>query len=513
MQAVILGPDPLSIADVVAVARQYLPVALSDNNSWKSKLLGSCNYLQEQWQNGKTVYGVTTGYGDSCSRAVPVHLVEQLPSQLVNFHGCGMGQHLSIEATRATMLIRAASFCRGLSGVRPEILEMIASLLNARVTPLIPEEGSVGASGDLTPLSYLAATLMGEREVLLNSTRISAREAFAQVGLEPIALQPKEGLALMNGTSVMTAIACLAFDRADYLARLCAEITSLAVVALQGNPVHFDERLHKAKPHPGQMRFAKWVRESLSSNTSAAKLPVARVQDRYSLRCAPHVAGVLLDILPWMKTVLETELNSANDNPLILAEEREVLHGGHFYGGHVAFVADALKNAVANIADLLDRQVALAMDPATSAHLPANLSGACADTLCINHGFKAVQIACSAWTAEALKNSMPASVFSRSTECHNQDKVSMGTIAARDCMRTLVLTEQVASAALICFSQAIELRIRAGQLNVEMLSERQQKTLACVHRHFEFVDQDRALEPDLRAILDMIHRQEMCFAH
>jgi histidine ammonia-lyase len=201
------------------------------------------------------------------------------------------------------------------------------------------------------------------------------------------------------------------------------------------------------------MQVAAWLRKDLAIDAPTA--PLHRLQDRYSLRCAPHVLGVLADSLNWLRSFIEIELNSANDNPIIDAEAERVLHGGHFYGGHIAFAMDSLKTLVANVADLLDRQLALLVDVRYNHGLPSNLSGAPADRAMLNHGFKAVQIGTSAWTAEALKNTMPASVFSRSTECHNQDKVSMGTIAARDAIRVLELTEQVAAATLLAANQGV----------------------------------------------------------
>ncbi len=349
------------------------------------------------------------------------------------------------------MACRLNSLAVGKSGVSYELLERIALLLNLNIVPVIPEEGSVGASGDLTPLSYLAAVLVGEREVFYQGQRRATSEVYAELGISALKLRPKEGLALMNGTAVMTALACLAYDRAEYLSRLCARITAMASLTLKGNSNHFDEILFAAKPHPGQNQVAAWIREDLNHHEHPRNSD--RLQDRYSIRCAPHIIGVLADALPFMRQFIETELNSANDNPIVDGEGEHILHGGHFYGGHIAFAMDSLKNAVANLADLLDRQMALVMDPKFNNGLPANLSASQGERSPINHGFKAVQIGCSAWTAEALKHTMPASVFSRSTECHNQDKVSMGTIAARDALRVLELTEQVAAAALLAMSQ------------------------------------------------------------
>ena len=229
-----------------------------------------------------------------------------------------------------------------------------------------------------------------------------------------------------------------------------------------------------------------------------------RLQDRYSIRCAPHVIGVLIDALPWMKRDIENEINSANDNPLVDVESGRILHGGHFYGGHIAFAMDSMKNAVANLADLLDRQMALLVDSRYNNGLPANLSGAEGPRNAISHGLKALQISVSAWTAEALKLTMPASVFSRSTECHNQDKVSMGTIAARDCLRVLELAEQVAAALLVTVRQAVELRIRAGSaLPIGSCATMYQELAAVI----PFLDQDRRLDRELRQLVIDIQDQ------
>ncbi|BFL81924.1 hypothetical protein LFREDSHE_03740 [Shewanella baltica] len=233
-----------------------------------------------------------------------------------------------------------------------------------------------------------------------------------------------------------------------------------------------------------------------------------RLQDRYSIRCAPHIIGVLQDALPFMRQFIETEVNSANDNPIVDGEGEHILHGGHFYGGHIAFAMDSLKNTVANLADLIDRQMALVMDPKFNNGLPANLSGSTGPRRAINHGFKAVQIGVSAWTAEALKHTMPASVFSRSTECHNQDKVSMGTIAARDCMRVLQLTEQVAAAALLAMTQGIGLRITQNELSEASLTPSLAKTLAQVRADFETLIEDRPLETVLRQTIAKIQAGE-----
>jgi histidine ammonia-lyase len=266
----------------------------------------------------------------------------------------------------------------------------------------------------------------------------------------------------MNGTSMMTGLACLAFGRATRLARLSAALSAMASELMRGNPSHFDARLFAVKPHPGTAACATWIRDHLDYGDGAAAAAGARVQDRYSIRCAPHVIGVLLDALAMFRPILETEVNSVNDNPIIDSEQGLVLHGGNFYGGHVCFAMDGLKTAIASVADLLDRQMVLLCNPVTNNGLPADLVAGKTPAKVLHHGFKAMQIATSALAAEAQKLTMPASAFSRSTESHNQDKVSMGTIAARDCLRVLELTEQIGVMLLLAACQAIDLRGREG---------------------------------------------------
>jgi len=493
----------LHIADIVAIANQSASIALSAQPEFRAAITRGADFLDRLLAEEGIIYGVTTGYGDSCTVVVPPELIAELPQHLYTYHGCGLGAYFSAEQTRAIMAVRLTSLCKGFSGVSVDLLEQITRLLNHDILPLIPSEGSVGASGDLTPLSYLAATLCGEREVLYQGQQMATVNALRDAGIVALKLRPKEGLAIMNGTAVMTALACLAFDRADYLTKLATKITAMATLALDGNPQHFDATLFSVKPHPGMQQVATWLREDLPCQQ--VERNGKRLQDRYSIRCAPHVIGVLADALPFFRTLIENELNSANDNPIIDAEGEHVLHGGHFYGGHIAFAMDSMKNAVANLADLLDRQMALLVDNRYNHDLPANLSGAQGNRATINHGLKALQISASAWTAEALKLTMPASVFSRSTECHNQDKVSMGTIAARDCLRVLELTEQVVAALLITVRQGVELRCRLNpacemqpslHAMLDMLSD-----------DIAFIVEDRRLEPDLRLMLDRIRQQ------
>ena len=501
---VLIDGTPLLIEDVVEVARGKRRVKLSTDPAFTARINRGAEFVDRLIAEDGVVYGVSTGYGDSCTVNIPPALIAELPHRLYTYHGCGLGRWLDPEETRAVLLARLVSLAQGMSGVSLALLQQIEALLRHDILPLIPAEGSVGASGDLTPLSYLAAALCGEREVWHAGKVMPAAEALSRHGLAPLRLRPKEGLAIMNGTAVMTGLACLAFGRADYLAQLATRLTAFNVLASAGNAHHFDETLFAAKPHRGQQRVAARLRADLASDRPPRN--EQRLQDRYSLRCAPHVIGVLEDALPWLRVNIENELNSANDNPLIDAEQEMVLHGGHFYGGHIAFAMDSLKNTVANLADLLDRQMALLVDARYSHGLPANLSAATGPRAAISHGLKALQISVSAWTAEALKLTMPASVFSRSTECHNQDKVSMGTIAARDCLRIIELTGQVVAALLIVARQGIALRRALAADGLRMTSTLEEM-YADLESRIALVVEDRALDGELRALVEAIRQQ------
>jgi histidine ammonia-lyase len=497
----------LTLKEIDLLSRAAAVIELSDHSEFHSFIKKGADFLREKLATEGSIYGVTTGYGNDVTRPVPLHLVAELPLNLMRFHGCGLGEPLSLPQTRSVLAVRLASLCKGASGVTLELLQRLVLLLQQDILPVIPSEGSVGASGDLTPLSYVVAALVGEREVWYQGQRLATAAVFKELNIQPYTLQPKEALAIMNGTAVMTALAVEAYCRAEYLVLLSARLTAMTSLALQGNPEHFNEFIYRAKPHPGQARVAAYIRSDL---TKAPRNKI-RLQDRYSTRCAPHIVGVLADMLPTFKTIIETEINSANDNPLINTAhlEQDVLHGGNFYGGHIAFVMDSLKNLVANIADLLDRQMATLVDTKFNNGLPANLSGATGERVALNHGLKALQISASAWTAEALKNTMPASVFSRSTESHNQDKVSMGTIAARDALRVLQLTEQVATAQLFATIQALRLREREGVLSQQNYSTDMALFIEEINGNIPFVVEDKPLEPFLRAMLDTIQRRSL----
>ena len=490
---VAIGTDRMTLQRVVDLAEGAARPTLSAEA--RTRMQASADVISRLHEEGAHVYGVTTSVGHSVTTSIPPARSAEFSLNLLRMHGVGTGRVLEPDESAAVLAIRLSSLAQGKSGVRPEVAELLTRLLAHRVLPVIPSEGSVGASGDLTPLSYVAAVVAGEREVLVDGQEVDAKVGLEQIGAQPIALGPKEALAMMNGTSVAAALGTLAWNRARRIARLSATITAIASQTVHGNPTHFDAFVHAAKPHPGQELAARWVRDDLAYTDELARGP--RLQDRYSIRCAPHVIGVLLDALSSGRTTLETEINGVSDNPVVDVERGIVVHGGNFYGGHVAFVFDNLKVALANVAGLMDRQLALLCNPAENDGLPANLNGMTGPEACTHNGFKAVTIATSALAAEALKLGMPASAFSRSTELHNQDKVPMATMAARDFVRVCELSEQVTAMLLLAVSQAIDLR--GGPASA---------AAASLHRSIRQVvprlREDRRMDRDIGAVVQLI---------
>ncbi|MDX2054831.1 MAG: aromatic amino acid ammonia-lyase [Polyangiaceae bacterium] len=499
---VVVGEEPLSIEDIVALARGNAEAMLASGGEYHARVEASHDILVQATRSGRPIYGVNTGFGVSCGVGVDAEWLQRMPANLVRFHGCGVGACLSVEDSAGVVAVRLASLARGYSGVRPRLLEHLAALLNQRIIPRIPSQGSVGASGDLTPLSYVAAVVMGEREVHYRGAVVPAAQALAEAGLEPLVFEPKESLAIMNGTSVMTALACSAFVAAERLCRVAAAWTAMLCDAVGGNASHFHERIFALKPHPGQMQAARWIREGLEAQVEQNSSG-QRLQDRYSLRCAPHVIGVALDTLTFVRQWLETEINGVNDNPIVDPLTGEVFMGGNFYGGHVAQAMDSLKTAIASIADLMDRQLLLLCDPAANGGLPRDLVAPSGAAATANFGFKAIQILTSALAAEALKLTMPATAFSRSTEGHNQDKVSMGTIAARDCQTIIEFTETTAAATLLALCQAIDLG------GPERAHQRARELHAFVRQHIPMVTEDRRMDEDIGLVLQWLRRSEL----
>ena len=499
LREVLLGVRAPSVEDIHDLATGRARAVLDPDPVLRERLAASAAMVEQLLTERRRVYGITTGYGASAEFDVVPEVAEILPLHLLRYHGCGTGAALSEVESAAVVAVRAASLSRGYSGVTVALLERMMTLLERRILPRIPEEGSVGASGDLTPLSYLAATLVGEREVLFEGATRPASEVLAEAGLTPLTLRPKEGLALMNGTAMMAALGCLSWVRAERLGRLAALESAMACAVLDGAAGHYDDRIFALKPHPGQRATATAIRASLEGSSFES----ARVQDPYSMRCSPHVVGLLFDALPFTRALLETEVLGVDDNPLLDPETGSFLHGGNFYGGHACLATDTLKNVCANVADLLDRQLSLLNNPHTNAGLPANLVARQGEDRFTHHGFKAMEITASALTAEALKMTMPASVFSRSTESHNQDKVSMGAISAREARRVLDLSETVAVIHLLALVQAMDLR-GLDRFGAPLLAMH-----AAVRARVPMNVEDRRMDLDIEAMLGALRADEL----
>lgn len=499
--AVVIDGSYVGFNDIIAVARYGVPVQISRSARFVRKMEKTQKMLTSAMDKGIPVYGVTTGYGKSCGKRMTADVAMKNGVNILHFHGCGTGDPIGIEETRAAMLCRIICLARGYSGVSVALLQQLADFLNHGITPIVPCEGSVGASGDLTPMSYIGACLMGEREVVYQGQIMPTAKALKKAGIRPYRYFPKEPLAMVNGTTTMTGIAVLTIERAWRILSAAICSTALSIHALKGNARHYHPVIAEAKPFPGQAFVAEQIVRLLKTNVSARQLEddtLETLQDPYSLRCAPQVAGVLYDGLEWIKKWVELEANSSNDNPIFDPATGEVLMGGNFYGGHIAFAMDGLKAALASLADMCDRQIMLLVNPNLNRGLPGDLVRKSANEKGLRHGFKAMSISSSALTAEALKATMPAASFSRSTESHNQDKVSMGTIAARDAERVCTLTERVVAIHLLAAAQACDIRNNAAARPLLSGLLKKIRTVSAP------VVDDRAMDTDIENICETI---------
>jgi histidine ammonia-lyase/phenylalanine ammonia-lyase len=510
-----LDGSSLTIGDALDVARGRRTVRLADH---AAEAVRACRELKMSLiAEEMPIYGVTTGFGDSAHRQVSPNKASKLQQNILRFMGVGTGPLAPAETVRVTMLLRANCLAKANSGVRVELVEHVLRLLNEDALPRIPERGSCGASGDLAPLSYVGRALAGDGLVDLRGETREASEVLQELGMEPFMLEAKEGLALTNGTSFMSAFACMAVGAARDLADLTDLLTSMASQALLGNRGHFNAFLFdQAKPHPGMVASASNIRGLLSESrlvldsddVVSTRLDGAdfvelerRVQDKYSIRCAPHVNGVLRDLLAWVEEWVTIEINSSDDNPLFNVGGGRVESGGNFFGSQIGQAMDSLKVALANVCDLLDRQLELLVDEKFNNGLTPNLIPRFAPDhpeAGLHHGFKGMQLCCSAMTAEAIKLCNPATIHSRSTECHNQDKVSMGTIAARDARSIVELAENIAAIHLIASCQALELR------GVDGCSPRTREAFELVRERVAFLDEDRYLDQDIARTVELI---------
>ncbi len=495
----IIDDGPVTLAELTAVSLTGRPVTLSKDPDWIDKLNRGRRVLEQAVSVGQRIYGVSTGVGGDSARDLDASQTDDLAYQIIHQHGCGLGPAFSETESRAIVFTRLVSLAKGHSAVRLDLLVALCGLLNRGVMPVIPTLGSVGASGDLTPLSYLAAVLAGEREAYFNGQVLPAAQALERVGLSVHTFAPKESLAIMNGTSVMTGVGILTLDRLNRAYDLCERASALAAEILLGRSQAFHDTLHRLKGHPGQSAAADAIRTALSGSrlVDSGKSTQRIVQDPYSIRCAPQVLGAARDAASWAGLLLERELNSVNDNPVVDPDGAETLFGGNFYGGHVALAMDLTKIAAASVADLLDRQFALLVDSRVNMGLPETLVGygGC--------GLKALQLTCSALTARAVQRTASDTVLSRPTEVYNQDKVSMGLHAVLNAAEIATLLQQILATLLVALSNAAQFR------DENRMSPSGRHLLEQVRHHCPVLTEDRRLDRELESLIRALDRQRI----
>ena len=522
--AITVKGEDLTIENVWDVAFNNEKINLPEDKEFWDTLSASRKFLEDYIATGVPTYGVTTDFGDSCHNQISVEKAGELQRDICTYHGIGLGPKFDHETGRAVVLARLNGNVKGgHSAIRPELAKMMVTMLNKDIIPVIPQLGSVGASGDLTPLSYLAAAIMGERDVYYKGKIVPALEAFNAEGIKPLPIEAKEGLALMNGTSVMTAVASIAWKKAERLAKISDFLTAVTSEITKGKDTPFVAKVSEIKNHKGQCESAAYVYDIIKDSkrvfryedflkTQIEKLDgkgfIAqqnKIQDRYSIRCAPQINGVYRDTLRFARDLITEELNSANDNPLVDIEAGRLYNTGNFYGGHICAACDYMRTALANISDLSDKQAEVIIDGKFNG-LTENLipyTPADHPRAGLRLGFKAAQITISAIRGEVMSYCFPISLTSQPTEALNQDKVSMGTISARKFNEQIELVYLQFATHLLAAMQAVDL---AGKDDFAPFTR---KVHAEVRRMSAFVEDDRALDKEATAVAQWLKSTEL----
>ena len=492
MREVLLGVDGMTLEDLVAIARQGAGVRLKRESEER---ITSARKLVEKWvREGKTIYGVTTGFGALSDVTISREDTERLQENIIMSHSAGVGDFLGEETVRAVIALRIKELARGHSGIRLETVHRLQELLNREIYPVVPEKGSVGASGDLAPLAHLSLVLLGRGEAFYRGQRMPGGEALKRCGIQPLRLEAGEGLALVNGTQVMTAIGGLAVYDASRLSKMADIAAAMSLEVLMGTNVEFDPRIHQVKPHPGQIAAADNMRRiTQSSEIISSHRDCSRIQDAYTLRCSPQVHGASKDALVFAKKVVETEMNSSTDNPLIFEESGEFLLGGNFHGQHIALAMDFLGMAISELGNIAERRIERLVNPQLSG-LPAFLvtNGG------LNSGFMIAQYTAAALVSENKILSHPACVDSIPTSANKEDHVSMGTISARKCRDIVKNTEHVIAIELLCGAQAMDLftNMKAG--------EGTRIAYGVIRDAVPHLERDRVLSEDIESIVKVL---------
>lgn len=497
MTPVVIGAGTLALEDVVAVARRRAPVLLDPEAV--TRLEHGRAALDRIDRSGQAVYGVTTGVGKLKDTLIPPAERRQLQRNLVLSHAAGVGAPLAEDETRSLLFLLAGSLARGYSGVRPAVVELLAACLNRGLVPVVPERGSVGASGDLTPLAHLAACLIGEGEAMLEGVRLPAREALARAGLQVVTLEMKEGLALLNGTHFMAGLGALVLDEAWRLARLADVAGAMSLEALMGSDAAFDERIHALRPHPGQLAAAANLRGlTRDSAIIASHRDCTRVQDAYSLRCMPQVHGACREAIRFAREIVEREINSVTDNPLVFTseggEEPVVLSGGNFHGEPLALALDTLAIGLTQLTGISERRIDRLVNPLTNEGLPAFLSPHGG----LHSGYMVAQYVAAALASECKGWAHPAGADSIPTSGLQEDYNSMGAGAALKARSVTGNVRQVLGIELCLAAQALDCR-RPLEPGVGTRAAH-----AAVRQRIPPLDGDRYLKGDLDAALGLV---------
>ncbi|MEP6635344.1 MAG: histidine ammonia-lyase [Acidobacteriota bacterium] len=493
-----LNGQRLTLQEVADVAAGREQVNLSADA--RARCVAARQVVEQIVEQGRTVYGVNTGFGKLSDVRIESSNLRDLQLNLVRSHSCGLGAPLSEPESRAMLLLRANVLACGYSGARPLIIETLIAMLERGVTPVIPEKGSVGASGDLAPLAHLALTVIGEGEAFFRRERMSGADALRRAGLEPVRLEVKEGLALLNGTQAMGAVGGLALHRAQRLARVADAAGAMSLEALRGTPVAFDERIQTARPHSGQIEAASHLRALLrDSEIRTSHLDNdPRVQDAYSLRCMPQVHGAVRGALNHVRDIVETETGSATDNPLVFAETGEVLSGGNFHGAPLALAFDYAAIALTDLISISERRVDRLVNPDLNEDLPPFLT----TNAGTSSGFMMLQVTAVALLSEAKVLAHPASVDNMPTDGGKEDHVSMGMTAATKLRSIVDNAELVTAIELITAAEGLEYR------RPLVPGRGVKRAYEIVRSHVSRLGSDRSMSDDIQKIADAIRRGE-----
>ena len=493
---ILLDGSSLTIEQLLAIADGGEPVALSPDAA--ARVRASRAVVDRKAHGPEPAYGINTGFGSFAEVAIAPDALETLQVNLLRSHAAGLGDPLPVRAVRATMALRANVLAKGFSGIRLETLEALIALLNKNVHPCVPARGSVGASGDLAPLAHLALVLIGEGGVI-QSTVISGSEALRQAGLKPVSLGPKEGLALINGTQPSTAVLALALAGAEQLARVADIAAALSIDALRGSSHPFEARIHEARPFAGQVASAGNIARLLQGSAiNKSHEHCGRVQDAYSMRCAPQVHGATRDALQFVRRTVEIEANSATDNPMVFADADAIVSGGNFHGAPVAIAADLLAAALAPLATISERRTARLVDPALSG-LPAFLTRDGG----LRSGLMLAQVTAAAVASELKGLAHPAGADTIPTSANKEDHVSMSMTAALKAERAVSRAREVIAIELLCACQAIDL------LAPLTTSAALARVHAVVRARVPTLDADRAPASDIAAIVTLIASRDV----